>query len=177
MAIKSRCLVVFKRLSKIVALFLILSLTVGCATKLAPKADKQKQEEVKQEVLNLLEKEYNQPFKIVGYSYSYDTHYPAGNCSGDTCKVRKFGTYKFKIQAVNNSIIVLNLKIMDYSFDKYANGLDYFKSSRLAKIYCSSFGDYWKNHKGDKNNNMLEKNIRYCNDRGQKGEYDNILTQ
>jgi len=61
-----------------------------CATQLAPKADEQKQE-----VLNLLEKEYNQPFKIV--DYSYDIHYPAGNCSGDSCKVRKFGTYKFKI--------------------------------------------------------------------------------
>ena len=64
----------FKRLNKIIALVLMFGLTVGCATKLAPKASDEKQEAVKQEVLQLLKKEYNQPFKILDFNYDYKFH-------------------------------------------------------------------------------------------------------
>jgi len=107
----------------------------------------------------LLEKEYNQLFKIVGYSYSYDTHYSADNCSGDTCIVRKFGTYKLKIQAVNNPIIVMSLRLEDtekgYKLLKYS----------IKNGYCAKFADIYEK-KNDYPKEDMVKSKKVCDIRG-----------
>ena len=155
----------FSRLSKIIALVLMLGLTVGCATKLAPKANEKEQEKVKQEVLQLLEKEYSQPFKIVDYSYSYDTHYPAGNCSGETCTIRKFGTYDFKIQAVDNPIIVMSFIITD---DDHVKGFKKFKEHYVKTKYCVSLSQIFLSKKQDTvDRKYLQKAKVYCDSKNQ----------
>jgi hypothetical protein len=158
--------VVFNHLSKIIALFLIFSLTVGCATKLAPKADKQKQEEVKQEVLKLLEKEYNQPFNVLDYKYEYKKDYDlAGNCH--YCDIVKYGVYYFKIQAVDNPIIIMNIRVQDTG-----NGLNWFKEYTVKHSYCAKFSDIYENKKNYplKNIQIAEK---VCDSRGE-GYYKNV---
>jgi hypothetical protein len=162
----------FNHLSKIIALVLMFGLTVGCATKLAPKASNEKQEVVKKEVLQLLEKEYNQPFKIVDYSYSYDTHYPAGNCSGDSCKVRKFGIYLMTIESVNKPNVSLGVKIED----QYPNIMKKFKENYLPVFYCGALGGYFDslriNHIKNTNKEDLAKAEELCNSRNQSIYYE-----
>jgi hypothetical protein len=166
-----RCLVVFKRLNKIIALVLMFGLIVGCATKLAPKASDEKQEAVKQEVLQLLEKEYKQPFKVVDYSYSYDTHYPAGNCSGDTCTLRKFGTYNIKIKTVDNPIISLKIRL----YDNGQNMIEDFKKTYLNRFYCGALGSHFDdlriNHIKNTNKKYLVEAEELCNSRNQQIYY------
>lgn len=161
-------------LLKYFSLAVILLFLSSCSLEtLSPKASKQEQEQVKQKVLSMLEKEYNQPFKILDFNYDYKFHYKV---SFLVVVGKRYGTYNFKIQAVDNPIIVMKLKLED-SFNKDDSALSFFIKRRLNNIYCSSFGNYWKVHKNDKDNKQLEKNIKYCDSRGQKSQYDNPLTR
>lgn len=116
----------FKYFSLVVVLLFLSS--CGLET-LSPKASKQEQEQVKQKVLSMLEKEYNQPFKILGFNYDYKFHYKV---SFLIVVGKRYGTYDFKIQAINNPIITVDFIISD-------NGrtLQWFKENQLDSMYCS----------------------------------------
>ncbi|AIT08852.1 hypothetical protein LO80_01900 [Candidatus Francisella endociliophora] len=164
-----------KYLKLILASCLIFFLT-SCATKLSAKSSSDDQVKVKQEVLQLLEKEYNQKFKLLNFDYKYENHINgATDCTFIYCKGKEYGTYYFKVQAVDNPIIIMNFQIED--IDSLKASIDYFKKKRLKTIYCSSFGKYWKYHKNDRKNNDLNKAIEFCNKIGQKEDYDNAWTQ
>ncbi|WP_035718539.1 hypothetical protein, partial [Francisella sp. W12-1067] len=94
--------------------------------KLSDKATKQQQEQVMQEVMQLLKQEYNQPFKLLNYKYEYKKHYDlGGNCH--YCDVVKYGTYYFKIQALDNPIIVMDFRIDDINKSSTNELLEDFK--------------------------------------------------
>ena len=143
--------------------------------ELAPKATEQQQEEVKKEVLKLLEEEYNQPFKIVDYKYDYGVHWEDNTCRLAVCPKVFYGTYIFEVQSIDNPIISPKFKIVDRK--GLQKELQDFKDYWVKIQYCGAFGNYWKEHKHDKNNNPLEQAKKYCDTRGQKGQYDNALTQ
>ena len=77
-------------------------------------ATKEQQEQVKQEVLKLLTDEYKQPFKLEDFNYKYDTHWKHIDCQiAGYCPKVRYGTYSFKIQAVDNPIVTMNFDIKD----------------------------------------------------------------
>ncbi|AIT09004.1 hypothetical protein LO80_02770 [Candidatus Francisella endociliophora] len=144
--------------------------------KLSEEATKEQQEEVKAQVMKLLEEEYKQPFKLESFDYKYETHVSSNSIPAN---YYKYGTYYFKVQAVDNPIIIMDFIIDDDSTTKETIKplITSFKKKQLNTIYCSSFGTYWKEHKNDKNNIALEKTKKYCDARGQTEDYDNFWTQ
>jgi len=159
------------RIMFIVSLMIALS---SCSLKtLSSEATKQEQEQVKQKILSLLEKEYNQSFKMLKFNYEYKYHY---DISFLFIVGKRYGVYNIEIKSENNPAVVIKLKLED-SFDEKNSALVFFKERRLKNVYCSSFGNYWKIHKNDKNNKQLEKNIKYCDSIGQKGQYNNPYTR
>ena len=139
--------------------------------KWSEKATKEQQQEVKNKVMKLLEEEYKQPFKLESFEYKYEKHHETGG----SINVREYGTYYFKIRAVDNPAIEIDFNINQQKTLKETIGS--FKKRRLYKIYCGAFGSYWQDHKNDKDNQALEKTKKYCDDKGQKGQYDNFWTQ
>ena len=163
-----------KNLFKITILISFLILLVSCGTPLSPKRSESEQKQFKQLLLQSLEKEYSQPFKILDFKYEYKTHYPNGACND--CRVVKYGTFYFKIKSLANDIIIIDSVIYDNKKESIKTLIDSFKKSRLKTIYCGSFGNYWDKHSDDKNNKALEKTMKYCNDRGQEKAY-NVLAR
>jgi hypothetical protein len=163
-----------KSLRKIIIMSLCLFL-LGCATTLAPKANNQEQEKVKQEVLNLLEKEYSQPFKIIDYSYNYGTHYPAGNSTDP--RILEYGAYKFKIQAVDKPYVSLGVRIDDDGKD-FMND---FRKTYLPVFYCGALGGYFDdlriNHIKNTNKEELNKAEELCNSRNQSVYYEKYKSE
>lgn len=104
--------------------------------KLAPKATKEDLEKVKQTFVRMLEAEYQQPFKVIDFKYSYDVHMSTWEVSG-RIEAWQYGEYWLKIQAVNNPFIVIEIHTTDNTgLDKmYAD----YKKSFINKDYCSAF--------------------------------------
>ncbi|KFJ42300.1 hypothetical protein IBE48_04920 [Francisella philomiragia] len=132
--------------------------------KLTDKATEQQQEQVKQEVLKLLEQEYNQPFKIVDYNYDYSVHWKDKTCAiASMCPKVFYGVYSFKIQSINNPIIIMQIRMEDTK-----EGLQWFKSNQLNNYYCSSLTQIFRSKNQNYiNQDDLEKAKRYCDSRGQ----------
>ncbi|MBK2258023.1 hypothetical protein [Francisella philomiragia] len=150
-------------------LLVIFSLFLSsCATKMSTEADNAEQQKVKKQVLQLLEEEYNQPFKIESFNYKYETHYPSGNCMD--CRIKKYGTYHFQIQAVDNPIIELEFNIDDENKESIKDVVDSFKKDQLKELYCNSLRAYYRASIIDKikveqpNTKLGEK---FCSNRGQ----------
>jgi hypothetical protein len=160
---------VFKRLNKIIALVLMFGLTIGCSTKellipekLSQQATKLQQKEFKQEILGLLEKQYSQSFKIVGFRYVYKTNYDlGGNCY--YCKAVKYGTYFFKIETVDKPYLSTNVKVADNE----SSAIDTFKEFYLNGFYCGALSSYYKRNSNYADKGSLEKAKKYCDARGQ----------
>jgi len=158
------------RLIKTFTVIFLIVLLSSCGTQLSPKASKQEQKEVKDKILKLLKDEYNQPFKIIDFNYSYDTHYPNGNCSD--CRILKYGIYIFKVEAVNNSILSLKVKL----YDNGQNMIEDFKKTYLDRFYCGALGSYFDDlrMKQIKNPNKadLSRAENLCNSRNQTIYYE-----
>ncbi|KEI35398.1 hypothetical protein FRA_34c06130 [Francisella sp. W12-1067] len=147
--------------------------------KLSDKATKQQQEQVMQEVMQLLKQEYNQPFKLLNYKYEYKKHYDlGGNCH--YCDVVKYGTYYFKIQALDNPIIVMNFRIDDINKSSTNELIENFKKDQLKYLYCIALAKHYINEKKlltDKLTNIEVTTNNYCDLRNQKEVYDNAWTR
>ncbi|AIT08854.1 hypothetical protein LO80_01910 [Candidatus Francisella endociliophora] len=174
------------RFIKIAILFVFMVSLISCgayqyttAKRESNEATTEQQQKVKTEILKLLEDEYKQPFKLKDFNYTYERHWVDNTCQMSFCKMEKYGIYSFKVQAVDNPIIIMNFKINDGDVTKASIKplIDAFKKHQLNTIYCSSFGNYWKEHKNDKNNDALEKIKEYCDEKGQTESYDNFWTQ
>lgn len=112
----------------------------GCAEKLSPKRSQSEQQEVKTQVMQLLKEEYKQPFRLEKFNYKYETQYP--NASGNKPYVI-YGTFYFKIQAVDNPIILLDFKIDDDKKESIKDVIDSFKKNQLNERYCRGFAAYY----------------------------------
>ncbi|AJI53451.1 hypothetical protein [Francisella philomiragia] len=137
------------------------------------------QQEVKVEVLKLLEREYKQPFKLEKFKYEYKTHYP--NASGNV-PYETFGTYYFKVQAVNNPIVVMDFRINDGLATKDSiNGLiESFKKTQLKDLYCLGLAQHYVNEKKLLTDKLTKQELQaneYCDSIGQKKVYDNAWTR
>ena len=159
---------------KFTTLLVITLCLFSCGTPLSPNRSETEQNQFKQLLLESLRKEYNQPFKALNFKYEYKTHYPNGACND--CRILKYGTFYFKIIAVNNPSVIINSIIYDNKKESIKALIDSFKKSRLKNIYCGSFSNYWDKHREDKNNATLNKTMKYCNDRGQEKAY-NVLAR
>ena len=98
------------KLLKTIILSVALISLFSCSERLSPKRSDAEQQQVKQQVMKLLEAEYHQPFKLEEFNYKYDTKYKYGFLykKGETS-----GLFKFKIQAINNPIISTDFYIFD----------------------------------------------------------------
>ena len=98
------------RFIKIITLSIALISLFSCSERLSPKRSYTEQQQIKQQVMKLLEKEYHQPFKLEEFNDKYDTKYEYGFLykKGETS-----GLFKFKIQAINNPIISTDFYIFD----------------------------------------------------------------
>lgn len=108
----------------IVILLSSCSKAVLVGEKKSAEATKEKQEEVKVQVMKLLEEEYKQPFKLESFDYKYENHFYGGDLTSS-----EYGTYYFKVQAVDNPIIV-----MDFNFN---DGLATKESIKKRVLYFS----------------------------------------
>jgi len=107
-------------------------------------ATKEQQEEVKAQVMSLLKEEYKQPFKLEDFNYKYDTHWKHIDCQiAGYCPKVRYGTYSFKIQAVDNPIITMKFDIDDENKDSIKKVIESFKKTQLNKRYCSAFASYY----------------------------------
>jgi hypothetical protein len=99
------------KLFKTIILSLLLISLVGCATT----QTNNKENQIKEQVLKLLEKEYKQQFKIQNFNITYESYARSDTgCVFFFCTPQeKFETYNLKIQAVDNPIIVMTVKL-DY---------------------------------------------------------------
>jgi len=98
-----------KLLKQIIILISVVSL-FSCAS--TATLDKTKDVEIQKEVIKVLQEEYKQPFKILDFKYKYESHTsPTSDCVFLYCKSRKYGTYYFKVKAINNPIITMNFKL------------------------------------------------------------------
>jgi hypothetical protein len=141
----------------------------SCATA---GANNNQQEQVKNAVLKALEQEYKQPFKILDFNYKYESHSNPHDCVFLYCKTEKYGTYYFKIQAVNNLIIIIDFKMNDGGTEKSIKPLiDFFKKNQLNRAYCDGLESYYDKIKiTEKLEEPYTKQAEeYCNNRGQKG--------
>jgi hypothetical protein len=138
-----------KKLIKFSFVIVFLVILSSC-TKLAPKRSEAEQHQVKERVIKLLEQEYKQPFEIESFKYEYKTNYEYSffYVKGDT-----YGTFKFKIKAVDNPIIEMDFEIIDNNelFSKYEQNepvkglVGWFKKNQLSQLYCTSLRMYYKN--------------------------------
>ena len=174
------------KFTKQIILVLFVATLVSCgayqyttATKESNEATKEQQEQVKQEVLTLITDEYKQPFKLENFSYKYERHWVDNTCQMSFCKMEKYGTYSFKIKAVDNPIIIVDFKMIQK--DTLKESIDSFKKSRLKTIYCGSLAKHYVSDNIHLNNTKLSENEkkanRYCDSINQKEEYNNAWTQ
>jgi hypothetical protein len=101
------------KLLKTIILSVALISLFSCSERLSPKRSDAGQQQVKQQVVKSLEEYYKQPFKLEDFKYEYKKQYPSGNCQGASCNIIKLGTYTFKIKAVDNPIIKIDLELID----------------------------------------------------------------
>jgi hypothetical protein len=109
-------------------------------------ASYKQQQEVKNQVMKLLEQEYKQPFKLESFKYEYKTHYP--NASGNV-PYETFGTYYFKVLAINNPIIAMNFRVIDSDDSKESIKplIDSFEENQLNDLYCLGLAKHYVNEK------------------------------
>ncbi|MEY8672820.1 hypothetical protein AB9G22_00325 [Francisella philomiragia] len=130
-------------------------------------ASYKEQQEVKSQVMKLLEEEYKQPFKLENFEYKYETHY---EYSFFWINWETYGTYHFQIQAVDNPIIELEFEIKDKNKESIKDVVDSFKKNQLKELYCNSLRAYYRASIIDKikveqpNTKLGEK---FCSNRGQ----------
>ena len=164
-------------MNKLIKIFLtvLIALNVAsCATANVENNNLDNQNIVKQKVLNLLEKQYNQKFKILSFDYKQENYSnPANDCVFLYCKSTKIGVYDFKIQAVENPIIIMNFKISDQGKKSIKSLVNSFKKEQLKDAYCVGLGMYYKKNLDNKtevkqpNTKMADK---YCESLGQPME-------
>jgi len=136
---------IFKQISLILFTAIVLSSCMPYMIKSeSDGATKEQQEEVKAQVMSLLKEEYKQPFKLEDFNYKYDTHWKHIDCQiAGYCPKVRYGTYHFKIQAVDNPIITMNFKFDDEKKESINELIDSFKKNQLKKVYCSAFAGYY----------------------------------
>ncbi|MBK2279852.1 hypothetical protein [Francisella philomiragia] len=103
-------------------------------------ASYKEQQEVKSQVMKLLEEEYKQPFKLENFEYKYETHY---EYSFFWINWETYGTYHFEIQAVDNPIIVMNFDIDDKDKESISEVVESFKKNQLKEVYCVGLIKYY----------------------------------
>ena len=123
----------------IILTFIVISL-FSCAERLSPKRSDAEQQEVKQQVMKLLEQEYHQAFKLENFEYEYKTQYP--NASGNRPYVI-FGKFTFKVKAIDNSIITMDFAINDDKKESVNELIFSFKKNQLMIVYCVGLIDYY----------------------------------
>jgi hypothetical protein len=155
-------------------ILLVISLCLfSCGTPLSPSRSETEQNQLKQEVLQLLEEKYNQPFKVLNFKYEYKNHYPNGAC--DDCRILKYGTFNFKIKATNNPIITMNFSFNDNKKESINKLIDSFKKNQLTWIYCVSltkYYDYIINNNKTINKKYTKQAEKICNYLGQDNYID-----
>lgn len=129
----------FKNL--VLALFFVALSSCGAyqyttAKKESNKATKEQQQQVKNQVMKLLEEEYKQPFKLEDFSYKYERHWVDSSCQMSFCEMEKYGTYYFKVKAIDNPIILMDFKIDDDKKETVKDVIDSFKKNQLKEVYC-----------------------------------------
>lgn len=140
------------------------------AKKESNEATQEQQQEVKTQVMKLLEEEYKQPFKLEDFSYKYERHWVDNSCQLSLCDMEKYGTYHFEIQAVDNPIIELEFNIDDENKESIKDVVDSFKKNQLSKVYCSAFARYYSdfvNNKAKKIQPYFGSTAKFCDSRGQ----------
>jgi len=133
-------------------------------------ATKEQQEQVKQEVLKLLTDEYKQPFKLEDFSYKYERHWVDSTCQMSFCEMEKYGTYNFKVKAIDNPIITMNFKFDDEKKESIKDVIDSFKKNQLHDRYCRGFASYYLDVMNDRKKIIqpyTEKTEKYCNKKDQ----------
>ncbi|QIV94291.1 hypothetical protein [Allofrancisella frigidaquae] len=157
---------------QIITLFFLCWFLTSCMTaaatygylerSISPKATKEQQQQVKQEVMQLLEKEYKQPFKLESFEYKYQTHNRPGSFD-----FAEYGTYYFKIQALDNPIIVMNFRIDDINKSSTNELLEDFKNKKLKDLYCGSLESYYLNLETEISQPYANEAEKYCDSRDQ----------
>lgn len=150
---------------------IIISLAVlllfGCSKRLSPKRTDAEQQQVKQQVMKLLEEQYHQSFKLNDFSYEYETDYKYSffYVQGETS-----GQYIFKVKSIDNPIIVMNFVINDNKEESINDLILSFKKNQLNVIYCNAFTNYYSdvvNKDIPLQKNYAEKAEKYCDSRNQ----------
>ena len=169
---------------KILTLLLCLSSLSSCSTlafapmlgaetvkstfpeKLSEEATKEQQEEVKTQVMKLLEEEYKQPFKLESFDYKYETHASSHSLPAT---YSKYGIYSFKVKAVDNPIIEMNFSVDDNK-DSIKPLIESFKKTQLKERYCRGFAAYYLNVMNNREKIIqpsTKETEKYCDNKGQ----------
>ncbi|KEI34715.1 hypothetical protein FRA_48c13890 [Francisella sp. W12-1067] len=165
---------------QIITLFFLCCFLTSCMTaaatygylerSISPKATKEQQQKVKQQVMQLLEKEYKQPLKLESFEYKYQTHNRPGSFD-----FSQYGSYYFKVQAPDNLIIVMDFRIDDINKSSTNELLEDFKKNLLVNLYCGiGVADYYIKARKEKivvDHKNLEKAEKYCQSRNQQEQY------
>ncbi|KFJ41886.1 hypothetical protein IBE48_05305 [Francisella philomiragia] len=127
---------------------------------------KEQQQEVKKAIVPILEQEYKQPFKLLSFDYKHKVDF-----DGRDLKTTEYGNYHFKVQAVDNPIIVMDFEIGDNATKESIKPLiDSFKKNQLNDLYCTGLSHIYMYDKEDLvNQNSLKEAEKYCDNRNQKG--------
>ncbi|QIV96267.1 hypothetical protein EDC55_10185 [Allofrancisella inopinata] len=157
---------------QIITLFFLCCFLTSCMTtaatygylerSISPKATKEQQQQVKQQVMQLLEKEYKQPFKLESFEYKYQTHNRPGSFD-----FAEYGTYYFKIEAVDNPVIVMNFRIDDMKKSSTNELIEGFKNKKLKDLYCGSLESYYLNLETEISQPYANEAEKYCDSRDQ----------
>ncbi|KEI36076.1 hypothetical protein FRA_22c00180 [Francisella sp. W12-1067] len=164
------------RLLKIIILLYLSIFLSGCSSvalmsapiigysqrSISPKATKEQQQQVKQQVMQLLEKEYKQPFKLESFEYKYQTYNRPGSFD-----FAEYGTYYFKIQALDNPIIVMDFRIDDINKSSTNELLENFKNKKLKDLYCGSLESYYLNLETEISQPYANEAEKYCDSKDQ----------
>ncbi|KFJ42365.1 hypothetical protein IBE48_04930 [Francisella philomiragia] len=159
-------------MKKILIIIFCVLLLSSCAKevligdKLTDKATDKQQEQFKENILELFENQYNQPFKISDFKYEYGTHWKDKSCViASMCPKEIYGTYSFYIEAIKNPIIKIKLVINDKK-----GSLEFIKNHFIDTAYCSSLADYYlllANKNAVINQKGLDIGEKYCDSIGQ----------
>jgi hypothetical protein len=165
------------RFIKLSFLTLFVTTLVSCgayqyttATKESNEATTEQQQAVKTQVMKLLEEEYQQPFKLKDFSYKYERHWVDSTCQMSFCEMEKYGTYNFKVKAIDNPIITMNFKFDDEKKESIKDVIDSFKKNQLHDRYCRGFASYYLDVMNDRKKIIqpyTEKTEKYCNKKDQ----------
>ncbi|MFC4892719.1 hypothetical protein ACFPDQ_06610 [Pseudofrancisella aestuarii] len=137
---------------KALIMSIILLLLFGCIShiKEAPETSEKEQQQIVKMLVEMLEKEYHQPFKVIKFKYNYTGHTSGANdCAFIYCRSHVYGEYYLDIQAVDNPFITINLSLNDGGGIK--NMLKQFREKDLSKVYCYAFSELFnKNYINEK---------------------------